>query len=156
MHITKRYPLRTPTIRGIKSQGWLEIRPYMRSFEVQWDFGSLDWRAVDESYLFPQLLEVHRWQDELRSRLNAEGWHLGSNDHPNMKWQTIRPVSEELALWVAETLPALVAETTEFFEARFPDGISLQFHANEAEKAWDKAKADFAAQFGSRLSKVES
>ena len=138
----KRYPLRTPTIRNRKTEGWLEIRSCRHSgnFTIQWDFGSMDWLAVDESYLFPQLLEAHPWRREFRESLNAEGWHLGPDDLPNMKWQTIRPVSEELALWVAETLPALFEEAAEFFEASFPDGINWHLEANQAQQAWNKAR----------------
>jgi hypothetical protein len=108
----------------------------------------MDWLAVDESYLFPMLLEAHPWHHEFRSRLNAEGWHLGPDIRFNMKWETVRPVSEELALWVMKTLPQIFKETAEFFEARFPDGIHWHIKGSEAEKAWNRAKADFATQFG--------
>jgi len=64
-----------------------------------------------------------------------------------MKWETVRPVSEPLALWVTETLPPLFALAAEFFEARFPDGINWHLEGSEAEKAWNRAKADFATQF---------
>jgi hypothetical protein len=148
-YVKKRYLLRTPTVRNKKTEGWLEIRrgSHSKNFTLRWNFGSMDWLAVDESYLFPQLLEAHPWRNELRSRLNAEGWHLDPDHLPNMKWQTIRSVSEELALWVAETLPALFAEAAEFFETRFPDGINFWIETSEAEKAWNKARSDFAAQF---------
>jgi hypothetical protein len=93
------------------------------------------------------LLELHPWQHELLSRLNAEGWHLDPDHLPNMKRATIGPVSKELALWVTETLPALFAAASEFFETRFPNGLQLRFEASETEKAaWDKAKAEFATQ----------
>jgi hypothetical protein len=132
----KRYPLRTPTVRKRQTSGWLEIRSRnSRSFTLQWDFGSMDWLAVDESYLFPQLLESHPWQHELLRRLNAEGWHLGPDHLHDMKWQTIRPVSEELALWIVKTLPPPLFEVAaEFFEVRFPDGINFWVKAAEAGK----------------------
>jgi hypothetical protein len=81
-------------------------------------------------------------------RKNAEGWHLNSDLRFNMKWETIRPVSEKTALWVVETLPPLFEQASEFFESCFPDGIN--WHADEAKalKAWNRAKADFATQFG--------
>jgi hypothetical protein len=152
--IKKRYPLRTPTVRNKKTEGWLEIlhREPSKNFTIQWNFGSMDWLAVNESYLFPQLLESHPWQDELRQRLNDEGWHLDRDCRFNMKWETVRPVSEGLALWVAETLPPLFALTTEFFETRFPDGIDLFFKGSETEKVWNTAMTDFAIQYGSLIS----
>jgi hypothetical protein len=154
----RRYPLRTPTVRKKQTGGWLEIRRGSRSknFTIQWNFGSMDWLAVDESYIFPELLEAHAWQHEFRERLNAEGWHLAPDDLPSMKWQTVRPVSEELALWVAETLPAVFAQAAQFFEARFPDGINWHLGGSQAVKAWDKANADFAAQFGGSLRTAET
>jgi len=85
----------------------------------------MDWLAVNESYLFPELLKAHPWQHELCQRLNAEGWHLGPNHLVSMKWQTVRPVSEDLASWVVDTLPPLFVLATEFFEARFPDSTKF-------------------------------
>jgi hypothetical protein len=116
----------------------------------------MDWLAIDESYLFPKLLEEHPWQNEFRSWLNAEGRHLSSDHLPNMKWQTISRVSEAFALWVVETLPTLFEVAAEFFEERFPDGINFWVESTEAEKAWNKAKVDFATRCGGSLRIVKS
>jgi hypothetical protein len=66
-----RYPLRTPTVGNKKTEGWLLVRRWKLkgNYTVKWDFGSIDWLAVDESYLFPQLLEAHPWQHEFLQRL---------------------------------------------------------------------------------------
>jgi hypothetical protein len=104
----------------------------------------MDWLAVE-------LLEMYPWRREFLKRLNAEGWHLSPDHLPSMKWQTIRRVSEEVALWVVETLPPLFEEAAEFFEARFPDGINFWVETSESEKAWNKARSDFATQSGTTV-----